>query len=466
MQTTIDATGTETITEGNLRERAELEGLGERIVEGAGHLAAATGVWLAMVGEFDRRNGWAGSGILSCAHWLSWRCGLGLGSAREHVRVARALEGLSLLAAELAAGRLSYSKVRAATRVANPANEESLVNVALCSTGAQLERVVQGLRKAKDLSDVQDRHDRRSLSWHWAEDGMLVVRARLSPEDGALLLAALEAVREDVPAGTSDEPEEIAACEVVCTPANRSADSLVALARHGLNELRAADTDSAPDYTVNLHVDLADLIANEPKPQIENGPTVHPETLRRILCDSTAVIVAHRKTGCGDTSMDIGHRSRVVPRRLRRALMLRDKGCGAPGCTSTHYLHAHHVIHWSHGGPTALWNLVLLCPAHHHLVHEGGYNVTADGRGGFVFHTPDATPIDPVPVALGGNAEAIRTLHDATIDSWTATPNWSGEKLDLHYAVNVLLLAEERAARTLRDVPAGTSALPAGHSLN
>lgn len=438
MLATLETVETESITQRNLRERADLEGLGERIVEEAGHLAAATGVWLAMVGEFDRRSGWAHSGILSCAHWLSWRCGLGSGTAREHVRVARALEGLPLLAAELAVGRLSYSKVRAVTRVANPANEADLVNVALCSTGAQLERVVQGLRKAKALIDVNDRHDRRSLSWHWAEDGMFVVRARLSPEDGALLLAALEAVQPDVPAGTSE-------CEAVSTPANRNADSLVSLARTGLSELRATEPENAPDYTVNLHVDLEDLIADEPESRIENGPTVHPETLRRILCDSAAVILAHHKTGCGGTSMDIGRRSRVVPRRLRRALMLRDKGCGAPGCTNTRYLHAHHVIHWSNVGPTALWNLVLLCPAHHHLVHEGGYSVTADGRGGFAFHTPDATPIEPVPAALGGDATAVRAMHDAMIDSWTATPNWSGEKLDLHYAVNVLLLAEERA---------------------
>ncbi|MGQ0465213.1 MAG: DUF222 domain-containing protein [Sporichthyaceae bacterium] len=467
MTATLEPVDAETNWQTNLRERAELEGLGERIVEGAGHLAAATGTWLGMVAEFDRRGGWAGTGIVSCAHWLTWRCGIGAGTAREHVRVARALEGLPLLAAELAAGRLSYSKVRAVTRVANSANEVDLVNLALCSTGAQLESVVRGLRKAKDLADVQDRHVRRSVSWHWAEDGMLVLKARLSPEDGALLLAALEAAHPDVPAETSDLlADESAACEVVCTPANRNADSLVTLARTCLGELRTAEPHNAPNYTVNLHVDLEKLLTDDPHSRIENGPAIHPETLRRILCDSAAVVVAHHGSGGGGTSMDIGHRSRTVPRRLRRALMLRDKGCGAPGCSATRHLHAHHVVHWSKGGPTALWNLILLCSAHHHLVHEGNVSVTADGHGGFEFYAPDDTRLERVPTVHGGNASTLRALHGATIDSRTATPAWSGEKLDLHYAVNVLLLAEEAVSRGLQNVPAGTPELPEGWSLN
>src|SRR6266508_5531491 len=90
------------------------------VSELAAHLAAATCRFLLMVGELDRRRAWAEWGMASCAHWLSWHCALGIGAAREHIRVARALQQLPLLTAEFAAGRLSYSKMRALTRIATP----------------------------------------------------------------------------------------------------------------------------------------------------------------------------------------------------------------------------------------------------------------------------------------------------------------------------------------------------------
>jgi hypothetical protein len=180
-------------------ETVELESLGARICEGAGHLAAATGAWLRLVEEFDRRRGWAVDGVKSCAHWLSWKCGIGLVAGREHVRVARALAELPITAAELASGRLSYSKARALTRVATPETEADLVSIALHSTGAQLDQLAAGMKRAGSLKDVNARHAARSMSHSWAEDGSLVVRLRLSPEDGALFLAGVDAARESLP---------------------------------------------------------------------------------------------------------------------------------------------------------------------------------------------------------------------------------------------------------------------------
>src|SRR6188474_582936 len=105
-----------------------------QITELAGHLNAANHRWLMLIAEFDRRNGWADGFTQSCAHWLSWKCGLDLGSAREKVRVARALEPLPLISKAMSQGELSYSKVRALTRVATAATEEVLLNVALHGT--------------------------------------------------------------------------------------------------------------------------------------------------------------------------------------------------------------------------------------------------------------------------------------------------------------------------------------------
>ncbi|MEU2347633.1 DUF222 domain-containing protein, partial [Modestobacter sp. NPDC013298] len=177
------------------RSLADLE---REITSGAVRLAAATAAWLALVAEFDRREGWGGVGVRSCAHWLAWRCGLAPGPAREHVRVARALGALPLTAAAFAAGRLSYSKVRALTRVAEPGTEAELVELAGHLTAGQLERVVRAWRRT-EVQDAQDAADeaeriaaKRTCEWWWDADGMLSVRLRLDAEQGAAFVTAVD----------------------------------------------------------------------------------------------------------------------------------------------------------------------------------------------------------------------------------------------------------------------------------
>ena len=113
------------------------ERLEAQITELAGHLAAAECRWLELVGEFDRRKGYEAWGCVSCAYWLSWQCGLDLRSARDKVRVARALEDLPLTREKFAAGTISYSKVRAITRAATSATEADLRDAGSASTGSQ-----------------------------------------------------------------------------------------------------------------------------------------------------------------------------------------------------------------------------------------------------------------------------------------------------------------------------------------
>ena len=116
---------------------------------------------------------------------------------------------------------------------------------------------------------------------------------------------------------------------------------------------------------------------------LEDGTRVSAETLRRVACDCGLVAAG----GDGE-ALNIGRRARSIPPAIRRALMLRDRGCAFPGCTHTRFLHGHHIEHWLHGGETSLENLVMLCTFHHHLVHEGGWTVTAGADGAFVFHSP------------------------------------------------------------------------------
>ncbi|MDT8342758.1 MAG: DUF222 domain-containing protein, partial [Longimicrobiales bacterium] len=172
-----------------LAPTSDTDRLADEIAELAAQIHAATYRLLVLVAEFDRREGW-GNGFRTCAHWLSWRTGIGLGTAREHLRVARALGELPRISRGMASGALSYAKVRALTRVATPENEADLLEVARHGTAAHVERVVRAWRRVDRTEEAaleQLRHESRSLTLYPDEDGSWVVRGRLDPEVGALL---------------------------------------------------------------------------------------------------------------------------------------------------------------------------------------------------------------------------------------------------------------------------------------
>ena len=183
--------------------RVGVERLGENIAELAARIQAATYELLVLIREFDERAGWNG-GFRSCAHWLNWRTGLDLGAAREKVRVARALAELPRLSAAMQRGDLSYSKVRALTRVTTPANESELLDFARCATAAHVERLVRAWRRVDRVAEAADdrrRHESRHLETWVDDDGMVVIRGRLSPEVGAVVRCALEAAADPPPPG-------------------------------------------------------------------------------------------------------------------------------------------------------------------------------------------------------------------------------------------------------------------------
>jgi hypothetical protein len=176
-----------------------LEALEEKITTLAAHIHAATHRLLVLVADFDRRQGWKLGGHRSCAHWLSFRTGIDLGTAREKVRTARALVGLPETSASMSRGELSFSKVRAVTRVATAENERKLLKVAQNSTTAQLERKVRSFKRGSREDEAaleRRRFESRSLSVFSDHEGMYVVRGRLTAEVGALLMRAVEAASD------------------------------------------------------------------------------------------------------------------------------------------------------------------------------------------------------------------------------------------------------------------------------
>src|SRR5258708_9740341 len=302
-------------------EGAELEELGEQIAELAAQISAATYELLAMLRDFDERGGW-NSGFHSCAHWLCWRVGLDPGAAREKVRVARALGALPLLSAAMRRGEVSYSKVRALTRIATPANEQDLLSSARAGTAAHVERLVRGMRLVDRIATgdgEQRRHAARYLRAYTDEDGMVVVTGRLAPEAGAALLRALDAGAEALygprsgqPAGAAQEAAEDTSAE------QRRADALGLVAESALAS--GLDPGSRGDrYQVVVHVDAEVLAAGGEggSSWLADGSGVSAETSRRLACDSAREVMRHAADG---RVLDVGRRPRANSPVLRRAL--------------------------------------------------------------------------------------------------------------------------------------------------
>ena len=399
---------------------AEIE---DRIVNTSASMSALTGRLLDDLRAFDEVEGWAAAGARSFPQWLSWRVGIGVPTAREQVRVARALGGLARINSALHEGRLSYSKVRAMTRVATPENEEELLGLALLSTAAQLERICRGYRQCRQEIEGYERQPlQRKVEWWW-EDGGLRFSGWLPAEEGGLvrqaILGAMDSLREEAWAGenendrdneieSEDEDEnenenegadgdgdgdgdgdEIDRPDVSAEAPLRlpdRADALVAIAEtsiaHGL-----ASAPGGERTQVVLHIGNGQC-------RVEDGPAVEVATALRLACDAQLLPVTVDEDR---RVLDVGRARRTIPPAVRRALRLRDGGCRFPGCRCTRFVDAHHVVHWADGGETKLDNLVLLCRFHHRLVHDEGFDVVAIERGDMVFTDPTGRPIAPVP---------------------------------------------------------------------
>ena len=172
------------------RASEDIDHLEAQITELWGHLNTATYRFLTLVAEFDRIKAYVRHGLPSTAHWLNWQCGIGMIAARAKVRVARSLEHLPEIRAGFASGEFSYSKVRAMTRVATPANESVLASVARYGTASHVEKLVRKYRwtQQRDAEKTaQSQHLNRSVHYYFDENETFVLSARLPPEIGAIV---------------------------------------------------------------------------------------------------------------------------------------------------------------------------------------------------------------------------------------------------------------------------------------
>jgi hypothetical protein len=368
------------------------EKLGQKITLLAGQMNVGSHFLLTLIAEFDLRKGWNVDGtVRSCAYWLNWQCGIALGAAREKVRVARCLQWLPLIDASFASGEISYSKVRAMTRVATPQNEDFLLMIARYGTASHVEKVVAKYKSVQTTDEdakEREQENERKLVYFQDQDDMWVIHAKLPPEAGALVIKAIEAVatpaqlekqqqlqepQKNVSAETFSEAvdvvEEQEPTHFQDLLQHTRADALVAIAEQFLatanQNPRFQGLKGSERCQIMLHVDINTLREHgqltNPAHQhchMDDKHWISPKNAKRLSCDASLVTVLEDEQG---RVLNIGRRTRTVPASINRALNIRDKTCRVPGCCESRYVDAHHIKHWADGGETSLDNLVTLC---------------------------------------------------------------------------------------------------------
>ena len=303
------------------------------------------------------------------------------------MRTAQALRALPKISSAFAEGRVSYTKVRALTRVANAENEELLLSHALRAPACEIEERVRQMRNVAPESSAQARRafERRMLT-AWRDEARGTVRMTLEVpiEDGELILKAIDCAVIWGEATPELGPDVIGESNSTAWRAQQ-ADALVAIAKSYLDGGHSTEGGSTADhYQMVIHADAESLRGGAGRADLPI------DTVKRLLCDCSLVTVVENEHG---TPLDVGRKQRVVPTPLRRALCSRDRRCRFPGCHRTRYLDAHHVHHWIDGGETILDNLALLCTHHHRRLHEGGFRMERESDGALRFLRGDGRTI-------------------------------------------------------------------------
>jgi hypothetical protein len=400
-----------------------------QITELWGYLNVATYKLLTLIAKFDREEGFKRHNLVNTAQWLNWQCGIGGVAAREKVRVARALENLPQISAAFASGEISYSKVRAMTRVATPKNEPVLVSIARAGTASHVEKLVRRYRwtQRRDAAkQAESQQLSRQVHYFYDEDDHFVLNARLPREAGALVLKALQTagdvLREQSRAETDRALNVSSGTRVMkdqeYSHGAKRADALRLMAETFLASTseEIEGTSSGDRFQVVVHIDQAVLTnetaAREDEPhrcELDDGPALALDTARRLSCDATLVGIVEGEDG---DPLNIGRKTRSIPLAIARALRSRDGGCRFPGCDRTRFTQGHHVKHWADGGETKLSNLISTCGFHHRLLHEGAFGVTVTDDGVFVFTRPDGARIPECGPRPALAAMAVSTAAD------------------------------------------------------
>lgn len=361
-----------------------------------------------VAGEWDRRLVWAGDGARSGAAWLAHNSEVSRGRAGAELRVAKRLRTMEHLAAASEAGELGAEKVAALTHAVDrdhngalaglfARDEAQLVDAAKALNVDQTRAAVRYWRHCADdvtaTADPQAQYDAMGLRLVRGFDGMFDLSGRLDPVSGEMLTNRLDEVAEQL---YNAERATLAEGETGRTPSQRRADALIELLSRAPSATSDEDDPHRALPLLLIDVPLEALEDRSGKPAtLPDGTPVAFETISRLACEAGIAAILTR---AGRLTTDLGRASYTPNRGQRRALAKRDRGCVFPGCDRpAGWCDTHHLWPWEHGGPTALWNLGLLCRYHHHLVHEGGFRLVADAGGAIHAYRPDGSEIHAPP---------------------------------------------------------------------
>jgi hypothetical protein len=383
---------------------------GRALVDGRRRLEVAESEWFTLLAEFDSSMLWANDGAVGCASWLIANCGMARSTAFEKLRVAHELRRRPLLAEAYAAGRISYSQLRAITAVTDGGVEfdELMLEAALTLTADDLQRAVEYWVRIRNQDRPPPDFDKyrriRRVKGFGGGLGRVIIDDR--EENIERLFNFIDAFLEAEDEAAAKEPVDESAAQTEFIPrpgwSQRRVDAL-----NDLIEVAAATNFESIDVeraAIGVTVSYESLITGTGAADLSSGRVITGEAARRLCCDAGL----HRIVIRGQSEvLDVGRKTRHWNTAQRRAIRARhNHRCAIKGC-NRRVVQIHHIIWWENGGVTSIEVGIPLCGGHHHMVHEGGWDITYDPTTGVTtFISPDrercyetVSSFTPLPLA-------------------------------------------------------------------
>jgi hypothetical protein len=361
-----------------------LEVLFEELAELAGQRNAIDARIVEIVAEIDGDGLWGATGARSVPALVAWKMGCSSANAHTITAIASRLQEFPRLAKGMREGRLSADQVGVIAARAGEGSDEHYAQLAAVATVNQLRTAV----RLEPRPEPEPRPEReRSITTTSDEQGSCY-RIRLDHHDAAKFNAALASHLDALMAEWKRDHGNGASGPDQRPPLPNTAEAFMRLIETSW-DAETARRPHGQHTTVVVHLDVEQRAA-----ALHLGPLLSDAERQYLTCDATCEVWFERQ---GEV-IGAGRTTRLINRRLRRALEHRDRMCAVPGCDATRGLHAHHLQHWEDGGPTELANLVLLCPYHHRLHHRGVITITGPAHA-LIVTDEDDQPLHPGSLA-------------------------------------------------------------------
>lgn len=348
--------------------------------------------------RFDGAGEYRADGALSSIAWLKWKCKLSGGAAAERVGIARQIEKLPQTQQAFSNGSVGYQQVAMLVRTAENVgtapireHEAALLQAARTMDAGQFAAATKDFEQRVDaesvLAEANRAYGRRYLHLSEPGNGLVRLDGLLDAEGGAIVRTALGAVT------SRDKDDER-------TAGQRTHDALIDLCKRSLDGGTLPERGGQrPHLIITTTVDNLAGLPGQPSGQLMGTAGVPAEAIRRQACDSAVSRITNRAQHA-ELEAEVSHASRTIPPAIRRAIVVRDRGCVFPGCgRPPEWTDGHHLRHWIDGGPTTVENLALLCRRHHRMVHEGGWQLVRRSDERF-----DAVPVSRLVEARARSA--------------------------------------------------------------